>query len=224
MRAQQDSQPGTNLPRAYTMASGFPEYRIGSGDEIRVRIWTGVEAKEYEVTVQTDGSIFLPFIGLANLKVDGLSSLQLRNEIVERLGVVYRQPAAEVVITKRVARVATLLGEIRTTQRASSGPGRYSLPGRTQLLDFITEHGGMTDKADINNTQLIRNGETLICNLSKAIFDGDHLQNPIVDEGDLVFIPPPFSRSSSSCSRSLIFDFEGLVQPMDVKVLKHILS
>lgn len=189
-QAQQDSQPETNLPGAYTTASGFPEYRIGSGDELRVRIWTGVETKEYEVTVQTDGSIFLPFIGLADLKVGGLSSLQLRNEIIDRLGVSYRQPAAEVVITKRIARVATLLGEIRSTQRPSSGPGRYSLPGRIQLLDFITEHGGMTDKADLNNTQLIRRGETQICNLSKAIFEGDKSQNPIVDEGDLVFVPP----------------------------------
>jgi polysaccharide export outer membrane protein len=188
--AQQPTQPAEERPRAYTTESGFPEYRIGVGDELRVRIWNGIEAKEYEVTVQTDGSIFLPFIGLADLKVDGLSSLQLRNAIVERLGVSYRQPAAEVVITKRIARVATLLGEIRTTQRASSGPGRYSLPGRIQLLDFITEHGGMTDKADLNNTQLIRHGETQICNLSKAIFEGDNSQNPIVDEGDLVFVPP----------------------------------
>ena len=29
-----------------------------------------------------------------------------------------------------------------------------------------------------------------ICNLSKAIFEGDETQNPIIDEGDLVYLPP----------------------------------
>ena len=192
--AAQDTQGSPQLTdfesRAYTTDSGFPEYRIGTGDELRVRIWNGVEAKEYEVTVQTDGSIFLPFVGLANLRADGLSPLQLRKDIVERLLVSFRQPAAEVVITKRVARIATLLGEIRTTQRSDTGPGRYSLPGRINLVDFVTEHGGVTEKADFNNAQLIRNGKSHICNLSKAIFEGDASQNPIVDEGDLVYLPP----------------------------------
>ena len=196
MWALQDPPSGqVEQKNAFTTASGFPEYRVGHEDELRIRIWTGVEAKEFEVTVQSDGAIFLPIIGLASLKVDGLSALQLRNEIIERLKDSYRQPAAEVIITKRVARVATLLGEIRATQRNETGPGRYSLPGRIQLVDFITEHGGVTAQADFNNAQLIRNGDSHIYNLSRAIFEGDESQNPIVDEGDLIYLPP-LSRTS----------------------------
>jgi polysaccharide export outer membrane protein len=181
--------------QAFTTARGFAEYRIGTGDELRIRIWTGVEAKEYVVIVQADGSIFLPFVGIASIQVSGLSALQLRDEIVDRLRVSYRQPAAEVVILERVARVVTLLGEIRSTQRVGTGPGRYALPGRIRLVDFITAHGGVSEQADINKTQLIRNGQSHVYNLSDAIFSSDVSQNPVLDDGDLVYVPS-LSRSS----------------------------
>ncbi|MFQ5793336.1 MAG: polysaccharide biosynthesis/export family protein, partial [Acidobacteriota bacterium] len=111
------------------------------------------------------------------------------DRIVERLRVSYRRPAAEVTVKTKVARVVTLLGEIRSTPRGSTGPGRYPLPGRIRLVDFITEHGGLTAQADLNNTQLTRNDRTYVYNLSRAIFQADMTQNPLLDDGDLVWVP-----------------------------------
>lgn len=175
--------------QAFTTSRGFAEYRIGPDDELRIRIWTGVEAKEYEVFVQSDGNIFLPFLGLASLSAGDKSALELRDEIVERLRKSYRQPAAEVMVTKRVARLVTVMGEIRNINKEESGPGRYALPGRIRLVEFVTEHGGLTDEADFNHIRLARDGETSVYNLSKAIFENDESQNPILDAGDLVYIP-----------------------------------
>ena len=184
--AQQSSQTDNS---AFTFSNGIAEYRIGPGDELRIRIWTGVDSKEYEVVVQADGTIFLPFVGLSNMEAGDLSALQLREQIVERLKASYRRPAAEVVVLKRVARVVALIGEIRTSARGNSGPGRYPLPGRMRLLDFITEHGGFTDEAAFNSTQLVRDGKTAKYDLSRAIFQNDMAQNPILDSGDLVYVP-----------------------------------
>lgn len=200
------AQPTSEPPQqdendAYTSARGFPEYRIGSGDELLIRIWTGIEEREYEVAVQSDGSIFLPFVGLANLPAGDRSALELRDLIVERLRQSFREPAAEVRVTNRVARVVTLLGEIRTAPRGDTGPGRYPLPGRIRLVDFVTEHGGVTVEADLNNTQLIRDGKSSTYNLSRAVFQGDIDQNPILDDGDLVYIPP----LSTSSRKYLVF-------------------
>ncbi len=175
--------------QAFTTSRGFAEYRIGPGDELRIRIWTGVDAKEYEVFVQDDGNIFLPFLGLASLKAGDKSALELRDEIVERLRESYRDPAAEVMVTKRVARLVTVMGEIRNVNRENTGPGRYALPGRIRLVEFVTQHGGFTDEADFTRTSLARDGETFTYNLSKAIFENDDSQNPILDAGDLVYIP-----------------------------------
>ncbi|HEX9726723.1 MAG TPA: SLBB domain-containing protein [Vicinamibacteria bacterium] len=175
--------------RAYTMAQGIPEYRIGPEDKLRIRIWTGVEAREYEVVVQADGNIFLPFVGLASMRAGDRSALELRDEIVEQLRESYREPAAEVIVTEKLARLATILGEVRTTVRGETGPGRYPLPGRIRLVDFITEHGGLTDEADLNRAQVTRGDETILYSLSRAIFQNDESQNPILDAGDLIYIP-----------------------------------
>jgi polysaccharide export outer membrane protein len=191
--------------RAFTTSQGVPEYLIGAGDELRIRIWTGVEAKTYEVVVQADGTIFLPFVGLASLDAGDRSALELRDRIVERLGASYREPAAEVVVTERVARLVTIMGEVRSIARGDSGPGRYPLPGRIRLVDFITEHGGFTDQADLNNTQLMRDSQTHVYNLSRAIFQSDDSQNPVLDAGDLVYVPP----LSTSSRKLLIFGEVG---------------
>lgn len=175
--------------RAYTTAHGIPEYRIGPEDKLRIRIWTGVEAQEYEVVVQADGNIFLPFVGLASMAAGNRSALELRDQIVERLRESYREPAAEVIVTEKLARLATILGEVRTTIRGATGPGRYPLPGQIRLVDFLTEHGGLTDEADLNRTQITRGDETRVYNLSRAIFQNDESQNPILDAGDLIYIP-----------------------------------
>ncbi len=198
---QSSSQAPTEDNQAFTSPRGFPEYRIGPGDELRIQIWTGIEAKEYKVTVQADGSVFLPFVGLADLKAGERSPLELRDQIVERLSTSYRKPAAEVIVEKLVARMVTLLGEIRTTLRVDSGPGRYPLPGRIRLVDFITQHGGVTVQADLNRTQLMRQGKPYVYNVSDAVFRSDVSQNPVLDDGDLIYIPP----LSNSSRRFLMF-------------------
>lgn len=175
--------------QAFTTSRGIVEYRIGAEDELRIRIWTGLEAREYQVVVQADGNVFLPFVGLASLEAGDRSALELRDQIVERLRSSYREPVAEVIVTKKVARLVTILGEVRHIGRNETGPGRYPLPGRVQLVDFITEHGGLTEAADLNRTQIMRRGETHVYNLSRAIFQNDPSQNPVLDAGDVIFVP-----------------------------------
>src|SRR3989304_7234421 len=80
--------------QAFTTARARAEYRMGADDELRIRIWTGLEAREYQVVVQADGNVFLPFVGLASLEAGDRSALELRDQIVERLGSSYRGPVA----------------------------------------------------------------------------------------------------------------------------------
>ena len=191
--------------QAYTMANGIPEYRIGPEDKLRIRIWTGVEEREYEVVVQADGNIFLPFVGLASMRAGDRSALELRDEIVEQLRGSYREPAAEVIVSDKLARLATILGEVRSTVRGMTGPGRYPLPGRIRLVDFLTEHGGLTDQADLNRAQVTRGDEAHVYNLSRAIFQNDASQNPILDDGDLIYIPA----LSTNSGKLLVFGEVG---------------
>jgi protein involved in polysaccharide export with SLBB domain len=81
----------------------------------------------------------------------------------------------------------------------------------------------VTEQADLNNTQLIRNGESHIFNLSRAIFESDESQNPILDDLDLVFVPS-LSRSSR---RFLIFgevNRPGLLELPDTAPVAEIIA
>ena len=70
--------------------------------------------------------------------------------------------------------------------------------------------------------QLIRAGETIVLNLSQAVFQNDDSQNPILDDGDLVYIPP-----LSTSSRRIMMLGEvgqpGLLElPSEVRVAEAI--
>ena len=175
--------------KVFTTAMGFPEYRIGPQDKLTINIWTGAEVKEYEVTVQSDGTIFLPLFYPFSIEAANLSPSQLKHKISETLQEYIRDPKVELVVTEYNCRKASLLGEVHSVARADSGPGLYPLTGKTYLIDFLSEHGGATERADISRVRIIRGGKTFVVNLFKTIFQDDPQENPILDDGDLVVIP-----------------------------------
>jgi len=175
---------------AFTHALGFDEYRLGVGDAVTIRIFNGSETSEIAASVQSDGQIFVPARGIGSLRAAGVSPTQLKNSVIEKASEVWREPEVEVVVTGYQAHKVAMLGEIRSTTRADSGPGQYALEGKTRVVDFLSRHGGPTEQADLNRVQHIRpNGRSTYLNLYKAIFASDQRENPILDVGDTIFVP-----------------------------------
>jgi protein involved in polysaccharide export with SLBB domain len=82
------------------------------------------------------------------------------------------------------------MGEVRTTARTDSGPGEWALSGPTPLVSFLAEHGGPSPEADLMRVQLVRkSGETRDVNLFRAVFQHSEEDNPVLDDGDFVFLP-----------------------------------
>jgi polysaccharide export outer membrane protein len=120
----------------------------------------------------------------------GRSPTQLKAEIQELAAKVWREAEVEVVVLEYRAHKVALLGEIRSTARANSGPGQYAISGKTRVVEFISKHGGPTDHADLNHVQLIRpDGRSSYLNLYKAVLSSDQSENPIINRGDTVFVP-----------------------------------
>ena len=175
---------------AFTSALGYDEYRLGVGDEVKVRIFDGSDAQEVEAIIQSDGDLFVPARGVGSIKASGISPTQLKAGILEKARVVWREPDVEVVVTGYKAHNVSLLGEIRGTARTDSGPGQYPLLGKTRVVDFVSKHGGPTEGADLNRVQLIRpSGMSSYLNLYRAIFASDQRENPILNVGDTIFVP-----------------------------------
>ncbi|MCD6451052.1 MAG: VCBS repeat-containing protein [Acidobacteria bacterium] len=173
----------------FTTKMGFPEYRIAPQDELRINFWTGAEEKSFKFTVENDGTIFIPFMNIGTIKVAGFSATELKQELLKRVRKFIRLPAVEVKVTKYVGHRVSILGEVMATAQAGTGPGKYPLTGKTDLISFISQHGGATPRGDLSRVRLTRRGKTVVLNLFRAISQGDLTQNPILDDGDVIYIP-----------------------------------
>ncbi len=172
----------------YTTISGFPEYKVGPGDVLRISLWEGRNIKEYLVTVQIDGTI--SFAYTQNVEVADLSTTQIRAKLIEESKEYYRRPNINIDVLEYNACKASVLGEIRDLQRTDTGPGQYPLMGKTYIVDFISRHGGPKPSADLAQVKLVRaKGHTFYLNLYKAMFEGDVKENVILDHGDVIFLP-----------------------------------
>ncbi|KAA3596245.1 MAG: hypothetical protein DWQ06_15330 [Calditrichaeota bacterium] len=194
--------------KVFTKASGIPEYIIGSLDVLNIIIWTGLDKKEFEVTVGNSGDVFIPNVGDEKFYVKGKTSTQVENELYEILESVLKKPNVEVDVKYYFAHQSSILGEIRDTDDDDTGPGRYPLTGRETLLDFISNHGGPTKDADLTQIQVIQeNGQSLYFNLWATIVEADITQNPVMDANQIVFIP------SLTTSSRFVFVFGEVNNP-----------
>jgi len=172
----------------YTTISGYPEYKVGPLDVLRIVTWEGRTPKENIVKVNVDGTISFAFI--SKLPVQNLTPTQIASSLMEEFAEYYRKPNVEVEVMEYNARKAAILGQERDLQRSDTGPGQYPLTGKTHVVDFISKHGGPTDKADLAQVKVVRaNGRTFYLNIYNAMFEGDASQNIVLDDGDVVYLP-----------------------------------
>lgn len=174
--------------KVFTTISGFPEYKIGPADVLKISLWEGRTLKEYTIPVLVDGTISFSYTN--NLKVENLTPSQVRDTLMDEFKEYYREPNVNVEVVEYNARKASILGQERDLQRSDTGPGQYPLTGKTYVVDFISKHGGPTDRADLAQVKVVRaNGRTFFLNIYDAMFEGDTKQNIVLDEGDVVYIP-----------------------------------
>ncbi len=187
--APQEAQQPRSQGDAFAMVDGTPEHRIGRNDLLHITVWNGLNVEETTVRVAEDGTIFVPFGVDLNLKVQGLSSTDLKRLIQKESLKYFRETVVQVVIEEYNSSRAYLLGEVGRGA-SGEGAGMYSLKGRQTVLEFIIEHGGFSEAANLTRVQINRaSGEVAFLNLSDVIFQGDESQNPVVNPGDIVWVP-----------------------------------
>lgn len=174
----------------FKMIDGHPYYKFGAGDKLLITIWTGSRREDFEVKVRVDGTIFLPFVSPEDIKVEGLTPVELKQRILELSREYFKRPNINIEVVEYASKYATIMGEIKSIIRQPTGPGVYPLSGMVKLADFISKYGGPTEKANLNQVQVVRKeGQTLYLNLYKAIFQADAEENLILDDEDYIYIP-----------------------------------
>jgi len=161
----------------------FESYVIGQGDVLEVFVWRN-EQLSREVVVRPDGKISLPLI--QDLHAEGLTAIQLRDEITRRLKQFVQNPTVTVIVTQTNSYKVSVLGKV-------AEPGVYPITTRTTLVEAISLAGGFTEWANRRKITVIRNEEgkkkKIKINYKKIISGKDPSQNIILQRGDTIIVP-----------------------------------
>jgi polysaccharide export outer membrane protein len=194
-----------NENNVFTEKRGYPEYIIGPGDILIINFWEGPNPKPYEATVRPDGRITYSFVD--NVMVSGQTTAEIADTLARALKEYIRVPRLEIIVKEYKSKTVLLSGQINVLQQGISGPGKYSLKGKTTALDLIVLAGGPIvgrsaptsaassssslpiGDADIRKVELDRAGNKYTLNLYDAMFRGDTSQNVVLNDKDILTVP-----------------------------------
>jgi len=197
---------------AFSEVTGFNEYVIGPGDVLTITEWKTKGASALTLPVRPDGKISFSFF--EDIKVSGLTPIQIDDLITSQLEGFVKKPRIDVVVKEYRSKKVSFFGEIaRVSGTPLSGPGIYPLKGKTKLTELLLEAGSETEKADLKNVKLIRHGKLYKLNLLSAMRLEDLSQDVLVENGDKITIPllPQFKDEKETKSHAYIIG--QLLQP-----------
>ncbi len=171
--------PSTFAP--LDMAPVPPDYLIGPGDELRIRVWGQVNFRA-DVRVDRSGEIYLPQIG--QVHVAGMPFSALDAHLRSAVGRVYRN-----------FDLTADLGQIRAIQVYLAGaarrPGVYTVSSLSTLIDALFASGGPSTAGSFRHIELRRAGAVVTdFDLYSLVVHGDKSKDVALANGDVLFIPP----------------------------------
>ncbi len=174
------AKPADVVKPAEAAASG---YIVGDSDVLHVNVWKEPEVSQ-TVVVRTDGNISLPLIN--EVRVSGLTPLQIQNMVADRLKNFLNNPQVTVTVTEIHSKRAFITGEVVR-------PGTYSLNADTTVLQLIAQAGGFTPFAKKDSIVILHTGEGKQVRLKfkyKEVVQGKKTeQNIALHPGDTVVVP-----------------------------------
>lgn len=169
-----DAKPAVDVPLGYI---------VGDSDVIRVNVWKEPEVSQ-TVVVRTDGNISLPLIN--EVKVSGMTPLQIQDLVAEKLKGFLHNPQVTVTVIEIHSKRAFITGEV-------SRPGTYSLNAQTTVLQLIAQAGGFTPFAKTDSIVVLRTEDGRQSRLKfkyKEVIQGKKTeQNIALHPGDTVVVP-----------------------------------
>lgn len=154
------------------VAAQTPNYRLGTGDQIRVTVF-GQPDLSGEFVVGSDGRISMPLIG--EMSAAQLTLQELERLIVGKLRPDYlKNPQLSVEIINY--RPFYIIGEVKN-------PGSYAYVGGMRLVNAVAMAGGFTYRA--------RESELLITRAANGQKEPAD-QNTLILPGDVIEVPERF--------------------------------
>lgn len=177
--------PNLNIPTP-------KNYVLGAGDQLMIDIY-GASQFLYDVTVNSDGLIFIPNVGPIN--ISGLTVDAATNRISNALSNIYSGLRGSNPNTFMSLRV----GNIRSIQVSMVGevfaPGNYTLSSFATVFNALYAAGGITADGSFREIRVYRNSKLVAeVDVYQFLVNGDQKSNIRLEEGDVILIPPVQTR------------------------------
>ena len=158
-----------------------PDYVVGPGDELRIRVWGQVNFSA-NVRVDRSGEIYVPQVG--QVHVAGMPFSALDGHLRSAVSRVYRNFDLTVDV-----------GQIRAIQVYIAGaarrPGVYTVSSLSTLVDTLFVSGGPSASGSFRHILLRRAGADVTdFDLYSLLVRGDKSKDVTLQNGDVLFIPP----------------------------------
>ena len=166
------------------------EYRIGVGDVLYITVWDHPELTVPAGSqqsgnlagrlVQSDGTLFYPYIGKVDAK--GKTPASLREEISRRLAQYIESPQVDVSVLTYGSQRVWVTGAAERSSPIALGTSPLT------LADAISQTGLNASQADLSGIRLSRDGVTYTINLETLAtqYGGRQL---FLKNGDSIFVP-----------------------------------
>ena len=186
----------TFLPAADFSTSGAT-YKLGPTDMIRVISPQAPEVNE-TVRIAANGTVQMKLLG--EVRIAGLTARETASKLRRELEAYYIDPEVHVSIIKAQSRVFYLFGEVTGGRGGAIGGGGRSassvpITGRDTILNVLTKNPPSAN-AWLSRIKIIRPGKTpdenqeFRINFYNLIARGDMRQNVLLQEGDILYVPP----------------------------------
>ena len=163
-------------------ASSGSDYVIGADDTLHISVWKEPDLSE-TLPVRPDGKISMPLLN--DVMAAGLTPLQLKDSLTEKLKKYIADPRVTVVVTAMNSRRIFVSGEVLHT-------GHMTLLPHMTMLQALSQ-AGFTQFANVKGIYLLRmeNGkqEKLPFNYKEVIKGNHPEQNIVLQPGDTLVVP-----------------------------------
>jgi polysaccharide biosynthesis/export protein len=183
--AQTSDPPRNDQPRSDSPADAMqapPDYVIGADDMLHISVWKEPDLSE-TLPVRSDGKISMPLLN--DVPAAGLTPLQLRDSIAEKLKKYISDPRVTVVVTAMNSRRIFVTGEV------SHSGSMVLLPHMTALQALGA--AGFSQYANLKGIYILRteNGKQAKLPFNyKQVIKGNHPeQNIALKPGDTIVVP-----------------------------------
>jgi len=180
--------PMTPELQSFVATDNGYEYVIGPGDVLKITL-REVEITTEKVTVRPDG--YISFSLAEDVQAAGRTAAQVDAGLTSVLSHFLRHPKIDVEVAEYKSKQVSILGAVQAvvTAGVKTGPGRYPLHGRSTVLDLILEAGGTTPDAQLDQVQLLREGQAYLLDIQRVLRTGDPSQNPVLQARDIIIVP-----------------------------------